>query len=88
MEGNRQCGYSQIILNPPDKLGAVIGGSRHRRLLCLDVVYASVYLPLMIAGAAFAAWYGIAVVYNHSAADGVYDIIIDAGRVGIAAAKE
>lgn len=53
----------------------------------MDVVYALVYLPLMIAGATFAVWYELsrkAVEYNHSAADSVYAIIIDVGYVGIA----
>lgn len=53
----------------------------------MDVVYALVYLPLMIAGAAFAVWYELsrkAIEYNHSAADSVYAIIIDVGYVGIA----
>ena len=45
------------------------------------------YSPLLIAGAAFAAWYELtrkAVEHNHSAADSVYAIIIDVGYVGIA----
>ena len=65
-------------------------GERLSARAYLDVAYAPVYLPLLIAGAAFAAWCGIsrkAVEYNHSAADSVYAIIIDVGYVGIAAAR-
>ena len=53
----------------------------------MDIVYALVYSPLLIAGAAFAVWYELsrkAIEYNHSAADSVYAIIIDVGYVGIA----
>lgn len=63
------------------------GIASDRRLPYLDIVYALVYSPLLIAGAAFAVWYELsrkAIEYNHSAADSVYAIIIDVGYVGIA----
>ena len=63
------------------------GSAWHRQFPYLELIYALVYSPLLIAGAAFAAWYELtrkAVEHNHSAADSVYAIIIDVGYVGIA----
>ena len=63
------------------------GIASRRRFPYLDMVYALMYLPLLIAGAAFVVWRELAlraVEYNHSAADSVYAIIIDVGYVGIA----
>lgn len=63
------------------------GSAWHRQFPYLEIIYALVYSPLLIAGAAFAVWYEIsrkAVEHNHSAADSVYAIIIDVGYVGIA----
>ena len=63
------------------------GSAWHRQFPYLEIIYALVYSPLLIAGAAFAAWYELsrkAVEHNHSAADSVYAIIIDVGYVGIA----
>ena len=63
------------------------GSAWHRQFPYLELIYALVYSPLLIAGSAFAVWYELsrkAVEYNHSAADSVYAIIIDVGYVGIA----
>lgn len=63
------------------------GIASRRRFPYLDMVYALMYLPLLIAGTAFVVWRELAlraVEYNHSAADSVYAIIIDVGYVGIA----
>ena len=63
------------------------GNAWHRQFPYLEIIYALVYSPLLIAGAAFVVWRELAlraVEYNHSAADSVYAIIIDVGYVGIA----
>ena len=63
------------------------GSAWHRQFPYLEIIYALVYSPLLIAGAAFVAWRELAlraVEHNHSAADSVYAIIIDVGYVGIA----
>lgn len=57
------------------------------RLPYLEVIYALVYLILLIAGTAFVVWRELALmaaVHNHSVADSVYAIIVDVGYVGIA----
>ena len=63
------------------------GNAWHRQFPYLEIIYALVYSPLLIAGAAFVVWRELAlraVEYNQSAADSVYAIIIDVGYVGIA----
>lgn len=57
------------------------------RLPYLEVIYALVYLILLIAGTAFVVWRELALraaAHNHSVADSVYAIIVDVGYVGIA----
>ena len=53
----------------------------------VEFLYALMYLPLLVAGTAFAIWYELthkAVDYNHTVADTVYAIVIDVGYVSVA----
>ena len=53
----------------------------------VELIYALMYLPLLIAGTAFVVWYELtrkAAEYSHTAADSLYAIIIDVGYVSIA----
>ena len=53
----------------------------------IEGLYALMYLPLLIAGAAFVLWYELArkaAANSHTAADSVYAIIIDVGYVAVA----
>lgn len=53
----------------------------------VEVLYALIYLPLLIAGTAFVVWYELtrkAIANSHTAADSVYAIIIDVGYVSVA----
>ena len=53
----------------------------------VEVLYALIYLPLLIAGTAFVVWYELtrkAIANSHTAADTVYAIIIDVGYVSVA----
>ena len=53
----------------------------------VELLYALMYLPLLIAGTSFVVWYELtrkAVENNHTAADTVYAIVIDVGYVGVA----
>lgn len=53
----------------------------------VEVLYALLYLPLLIAGTAFVVWYELtrkAIANSHTAADSVYAIIIDVGYVSVA----
>ena len=53
----------------------------------VELLYALMYLPLLIAGTAFVVWYELtrkAIANSHTAADSVYAIIIDIGYVSVA----
>ena len=53
----------------------------------VEILYALMYLPLLIAGTAFVVWYELtrkAMANSHTAADSVYAIIIDVGYVSVA----
>ena len=53
----------------------------------VEVLYALIYLPLLIAGTAFVVWYELtrkAIANSHTAADTMYAIIIDVGYVSVA----
>ena len=53
----------------------------------VELLYALMYLPLLITGTAFVAWYELtrkAIANGHTAADSVYAIIIDVGYVSVA----
>ena len=53
----------------------------------VELLYALMYLPILIVGTAFVVWYELtrkAVENKHTAADTAYAIIIDVGYVGVA----
>ena len=53
----------------------------------VEMLYALVYLPILIAGTAFMVWYELtrkAIANSHTTADTVYAIIIDIGFVSVA----
>ena len=53
----------------------------------VELLYALMYLPILIAGTAFMVWYELtrkAIANSHTTADTVYAIIIDIGFVSVA----
>ena len=53
----------------------------------VEMLYALMYLPILIAGTSFVVWYELtrmAIANSHTTSDTVYAIIIDIGYVSVA----